>query len=323
MANEAAIPGIQRIWTVSSALLNDYLEQRFAPDPLLNVLPRLNRHDLGITVGWSPRVRKIPNDLNIIAMNGIDRKQALKRMAVTAGLLALPEITSAGLSGSRESDGYNKIKNIRGDKDPDWKTTALVIVDMQNDFVRSGAPLEVPDAIRTVPAQQALIQAFRKNKLPIIFTKFISRPHYYLLWEWSPQCQPPTKCCWKRHQRHYKDLGATRECTEIIDELLPASSDIVIEKFGYGAFHETMLNKTLQSLGITSLVITGTVTQICVEETAREAFHHGFRTTIVEEGVSSFAPDLQAATLKNFAMKFGWVSTSERIIAGVNTLTKG
>jgi nicotinamidase-related amidase len=250
-------------------------------------------------------------------MNRMDRKQALKRMAVTAGLLALPEITRSASSNSLEPDDYVE------DKEVDWKTTALIVVDMQNDFVRSGAPLEVPDAIRTVPAQQALIQAFRKNKLPIIFTKFISHPHYYLLWEWSPQCQPPTKCCWKGHQRHYKDLGATRECTEIIDELLPASSDIIIEKFGYGAFHGTTLNKTLQSLGITSLVITGTVTQICVEETAREAFHHGFRTTIVNEGVSSFAPDLQAATLKNFAMKFGWVSTSERIISGVNTLSKG
>lgn len=80
------------------------------------------------------------------------------------------------------------------------------------------------------------------------------------------------------------------------------------------------MDKTLHTLGVASLVITGTVTQICVEETAREAFHHGYRTTIVEDGVSSFAPDLQAATLKNFAMKFGWVSKSESIISGVNAL---
>jgi len=76
----------------------------------------------------------------------------------------------------------------------------------------------------------------------------------------------------------------------------------------------------LQGLGVSSLVITGTVTQICVEETAREAFHHGYRTTIAEDGVSSFAPDLQAATLKNFGMKFGWVAKSESIVDGVNAL---
>ena len=63
------------------------------------------------------------------------------------------------------------------------------------------------------------------------------------------------------------------------------------------------------------MVVTGTVTQICVEETAREAFHHGFRTTIVEDAVSSFAPDLHAATLKNFNMKFGWVAKSDAIVS--------
>ena len=63
-----------------------------------------------------------------------------------------------------------------------------------------------------------------------------------------------------------------------------------------------------------SLLVTGTVTQICVEETAREAFHHGFRTTLVADAVSSYAPDLHAATLKNFAMKFGWVEDSGSLL---------
>lgn len=67
-------------------------------------------------------------------------------------------------------------------------------------------------------------------------------------------------------------------------------------------------------MGVESLVVTGTVTQICVEETAREAFHHGFRTTMVADAVSSYAPDLHAATLKNFAMKFGWVDDSVALI---------
>jgi nicotinamidase-related amidase len=55
-----------------------------------------------------------------------------------------------------------------------------------------------------------------------------------------------------------------------------------------------------------------------VEETAREAFHHGFRTTLVEDAVSSFAPDLHAATLKNFAMKFGWVERSDAVVRALD-----
>lgn len=192
---------------------------------------------------------------------------------------------------------------------------ALVVVDMQNDFVRVGAPLEVPDARATIPAHRDLLRAFRRAGLPIVYTKFVSRPHDYLLWEWSPQCRPPVRCCWKGHRRAYGDIGGERECTDVIDELAPAPDDILIEKHGYGAFHDTGLEARLRALGVEALYVTGTVTQICVEETAREAFHRGFLTTVVEDAVSSFAPDLHAATLKNFAMKFGWVEPGAQVIA--------
>jgi len=253
-------------------------------------------------------------------MTTLNRKQALKKMTLSAGLLALSEITGAIPSVLPEIDSTDKVINPLQENSTDWKTSALIVVDMQNDFVRKGAPLEVPTALGTAAAQKALIIAFRNRKLPVVYTKFISHPHYYLLWEWSPQCKPPTKCCWKGHQRYYDDIKASRDCTEIIEELTPSPDDIIIEKFAYGAFHGTPLPDTLRARGVTSLAITGTVTQICVEETAREALHHGFRTTLVEDGVSSFAPDLHAATLKNFGMKFGWVSKSERIISGINSL---
>ncbi len=191
---------------------------------------------------------------------------------------------------------------------------ALVVVDMQNDFVRVGAPLEVPDARATIPAHRALLRAFRRRDRPVVYTKFLTWPSYTLLWEWSPECRPPTRCCWKGHRRFYPDAGTELDCTDVIEEIRPEPGDVVIEKFGYGAFHGTPLADLLRGRGVESLVITGTVTQICVEETAREAFHHGFKTTLVSDAVSSFAPDLHAATLRNFAMKFGWVESSEHLL---------
>jgi nicotinamidase-related amidase len=243
----------------------------------------------------------------------INRKQALKRLAIGASAVALPGFSRADSRALTETSGLQQ-----EDRAAHWRKSALIVVDMQNDFVRSGAPLEVPDARKTIPANKVLIQAFRKRNLPVIFTKFLSHPHYYLLWDWSPQCEPPTRCCWKGYSRTYGDITGPRECTEIIDELQPSADDIIVEKYGYGAFHDTSLEKTIRSFGLNSVVITGTVTQICVEETAREAFHYGFRATVVEDAVSSFAPDLHAAALKNFAMKFGWVSKSDPI---VSTLT--
>lgn len=238
------------------------------------------------------------------------RKAALKTMALSAAALAGGSAT-ASVSAAHTGMGQEP------DKAEHWRKSALLIVDMQNDFVRVGAPLEVPDARKTIPVHRNVIRAFRSRNLPVIYTKFLSRPHYYMLWDWSPQCAPPTKCCWKGHERYYKDIQASRACTDIIDELAPEGSDTTIEKYGYGAFHGTDLASIVRSYGLNSLVITGTVTQICVEESAREAFHHGFRTTIVEDAVSSFAPDLHAATLKNFAMKFGWLADSSTIISNL------
>ena len=194
---------------------------------------------------------------------------------------------------------------------------ALIIVDMQNDFVRRGAPLEVPDARATISPHLALLEAFRARNCLVVYTRFLSRMEPCLLWNWSPQCRPPTKCCWEGNRREYIDVQGERECTDVIDELEPVSGDVVIDKYGYGAFHETPLAETLHHRGIESLFVTGTVTQICVEETARESFHRGFRTTIVADAVSSFAQDLHVATLKNFAMKFGWVMPSADVLARI------
>ncbi len=192
---------------------------------------------------------------------------------------------------------------------------ALLIVDMQNDFVRETAPLEVPDARATIAAHQALIAAFRRHGRPVVYTRFLSTPYPSLLWTWSPECAPPTRCCHDGHLRRYPDAEGELNCADVIDELKPAVGDIVVDKFGYGAFHGTPLNDLLRGQGVRSLAVTGTVTQICVEETAREAFHHGFPTVLVADAVSSFAPDLHQATLANFAMKFGWIRNSDEVIA--------
>lgn len=198
-----------------------------------------------------------------------------------------------------------------------YENPALIIVDMQNDFVRSGAPLEVPDSRDTIPAHNNLIAVFREYQLPIVYTKFLSTQYRSLIWNWSPECEPKEKCCWKGHYRLYGDRTERLECSDIIEEIYPNPKDLVIEKYGYGAFHGTTLDYILRTHQVRSLVITGTVTQICVEETGRQAFHHGYKTTLVSDAVSSYAPDLHAASLKNFAMKFGWVEPNTDVVAKI------
>ena len=199
-----------------------------------------------------------------------------------------------------------------------WRRPALLIVDMQNDFVREGAPMEVPEARATIPQHRRLITFGRQAELPIIYTRFLAGPKRTLMWEWSPQLEPPVLACRRGHQRYYADLDRTLDCADIIDEIYPRPGDYIIDKYGYGAFHSTNLDDTLHSLGVESLILTGTVTQICVEETGREAFHHGYKTTLVADAVSSYLPDLHAATLKNFALKFGWVLTTGEVLQALS-----
>ena len=196
----------------------------------------------------------------------------------------------------------------------DINTTAFVIVDMQNDFVRSNAPLGVPDAVTTIQPINMVKDMFRGAKRPVIFTRFVAGNEPSLLWIWSPQIQEPTNCCKIGHRRYYEDIKAEREVIAIIDELEPQADDPIIDKFWYGALFRTNLEDVLYSFNVDTVVIAGTVTQICVEDTARQAFHHGFKTLVLRDCVSSFDPQLHEATLKNLNMKFATVISSKEFI---------
>jgi nicotinamidase-related amidase len=95
---------------------------------------------------------------------------------------------------------------------------AVVVVDMQNDFVRVGAPLEVPESRPTIVVHQALLGACRERGIPIIYTKFVAGPERTLIWEWSPMLAPPVCCCWKGFLRLTR-TSARSGLRDIIDEI--------------------------------------------------------------------------------------------------------
>lgn len=192
--------------------------------------------------------------------------------------------------------------------------TALVVVDMQNDFVREGAPQEVPDARKALPQLQRLIQRFRELGDLIVYTKYVTGPKETLIWTWSPECAPPTKSCWKGIRRFYPDVGKELEGPDIVQEIYPETGDHVIEKYGYDAFFRTPLDDILRAHHIEYLVIGGTVTQICVEDTVHGAFHHGYRTVVVSDAVSSYDDDLHRASLRNIGLKYGRVLGTDEVL---------
>jgi nicotinamidase-related amidase len=193
--------------------------------------------------------------------------------------------------------------------------TALVVVDMQNDFVRVGAPLEVPDARTTVAPIRATVELFRRHRRPVVFTRFIAGPKETLLWTWSPELREPVNCCHPGFLRRYGDRPSALDCVAIIDELPPAPGEYVVDKYGYGAFFRTNLQDILHAEHVDTIAVCGTVTQICVEETTRQAFHLDLKTVMLADCVSSFDPQMHAATLKNHAHKFGRVMDARSLAA--------
>lgn len=196
----------------------------------------------------------------------------------------------------------------------DINRAALIIIDLQNDFVRQGAPMEVEDARHSLPTVRKLIEAARGKNLPVIYTKFISGPQKTLLWNWSPEIEE-LGACRRGLTRYYADIQAERQCSDVVDEIYPQPEDYIVEKYGYSAFRFTNLRDILMSEGADSIIAVGTVTQICVADTVHDAFGLGFKVLVVSDCVTSYMPDLQAAFLKNFEKKFAWVKNSNEVLS--------
>jgi nicotinamidase-related amidase len=196
----------------------------------------------------------------------------------------------------------------------DAAKTALVVVDMQNDFVRKGAPMCIDDAIKTVTAIQKLVALAREKGMPVVFTKFVTGNKPSLLWNWSPQIAE-LHCCKRGFNRYYEDVGETLDCTDIIAELKPEKQDYIFEKYWYSAFRNTNLVDILVSEGADTIIVVGTVCQICVADTVHEGFSQGIKVIVAGDGVSSFDDVQQKSALDNIHMKFGVVMSADEIIA--------
>jgi nicotinamidase-related amidase len=194
---------------------------------------------------------------------------------------------------------------------------ALVVVDMQNDFLRVGAPQEVAQGRAIIPAVARLADAYRAARRPVVYTRFLAGPEPTPMHWWSPECGDEQRSCWPGHHRTYGDRDGELEGPAIVDELTPHDGDLVVDKYGYGAFHNTVLLDSLRAHGCPQVVVCGVITQICVEDTVRQGFHHGLEMVTVRDAVASFDEALHEATLRNLAMKFAVVVDAEAVHAAL------
>ncbi len=177
-------------------------------------------------------------------------------------------------------------------------TTALVVVDMQNDFVRDGGSLRVPDAEATIPAIAGLIELARSSGIRVVYSQDTHR-------DGDPEWQ-----IWPEHARE----GSWG--WQIVDELAPTEADTVLRKLRYDAFHGTPLDHLLRLWRVTTLVICGTVANICVHYTAASAALRWYDIVIPRDATSALTPfDLELSLHQTASLFAGRITTA----AGIRT----
>jgi nicotinamidase-related amidase len=164
--------------------------------------------------------------------------------------------------------------------------TALIVVDMQNDFVREGGSLRGPDAEGTIPAIQTLLRLARASGMKVVFTQ---DTHTDGDPEWA---------IWPEHARE----GSWG--WEIVDALAPLDGETVIRKPRYDAFYGTPLEHLLRLWGVDTLVLCGTVANICVHYTAASAALRWFNVVVVRDAVSALDPFDLESSLRQTAFLF-------------------
>jgi biuret amidohydrolase len=203
---------------------------------------------------------------------------------------------------------------------PEPGRTALFVVDMQRGFLDPGAALEVPPAREALPRIRLLLDVFRAKGLPVVFTEFVYSPSVPLrVGELHPEHRPappggprgfgwPSSSC----------LEGTPSA-ETVPELAPADGELVVRKHWYDGFAGTALDGALRARGVTSLAITGTMTDICVLATVVGAFNREYRITVVEDAVATLWPEIQEATLDIIRRAYGRVASAKAVLDVVST----
>ena len=174
--------------------------------------------------------------------------------------------------------------------------TALVVVDMQNDFVREGGSLQVPDAEATIPAISGLLDLARAHGMPVVYSQDTHR-------DGDPEWQ-----IWPEHARE----GGWG--WQLVAELAPAEDETVLRKVRYDAFYGTPLDHLLRVWGVNTLVICGTVANICVHYTAASAALRWYNVVIPRDAISALEPfDLEASLRQTEFLFAGRVTTAAAV----------
>lgn len=180
---------------------------------------------------------------------------------------------------------------------------ALMVIDMQKFFLDPESPTFTCGGLAILPTLKRLIAAFRDTGRPVIYARHVHHPDKIdagiMGWWWDGMC-----------------LEGSPE-SELHDEIAPLPNEKVIAKHRYSAFFNTDLETILRCLKIEDLVISGIMTNMCCESTARDAYYRDYRVFFLSDCTGSINEEMHLASLLNLAYGFAYVTTAGDVIEQV------
>ena len=211
-------------------------------------------------------------------------------------------------------------------KEPEINKSVLIIVDMQNDFLhRDGnfshiarghpeANIDMPFLIGTIPNVKRLADAFRAAGRPVVYLAHVLKPDYSdaAFPYWRVGIEPAS--------------GNRTHCVEgtwgaqIIDDLKPQEGEHLIVKKGFGGFSNTPLDTVLRNMGVTTCVVSGVTTCVCVSNTVRGGVEYNYQMILVSDAVAEVDRATHDSELKTVARIFADVKTTDEVIGMLDSV---
>jgi ureidoacrylate peracid hydrolase len=178
--------------------------------------------------------------------------------------------------------------------------SALLVIDMQKFFLDPSSPSFTCGGLAVLPTTKQLTHAFREAGRPIIYTCHVHHPDGIdagiMGWWWEGMC-----------------LEGSPE-SAVHDDIAPLSHEKIVYKHRYSAFYNTDLETILRCLKIEDLVVSGIMTNMCCESTARDAYYRDYRIFFLADGTGSINEEMHLASLLNLAFGFAFVTTAQDIV---------
>jgi len=188
----------------------------------------------------------------------------------------------------------------RGGQPLEPARSALLVLDLQNYFLDTASHAFIPSAAAILPAIQALIQAYRRRSLPVVFTRHANTPQDAAMMA-----------------RWWRDLLAIESPLSQLSPLLEIGGSPVLLKSQYDAFFQTGLEEILHKSDVRQLLVCGVMAHLCCETTARSAFMRGFEVFFLVDGTASYNRDFHQASLLNLAHGFATLLLTGEALAAL------